>query len=195
MEFPQLKCALSIEKKSGNSIHSSKETYSPANLTLARSDLKDIFLVIENGTVVKRYKLSNDDLVIHRKFVKEGKSSIHLKSLQITFMISNAPHHTLVQFLKCMASKLAGNHLKPGLSARQKLLSGSTNAINEISPITQVDVNNLKMVEAKKQGILKMTMSPVTTGRTKKRTRINVEDKENLIKSPLGKKHNNSIQR
>ena len=90
---------------------------------------------------------------------------------------------SLVFFLKALAAKLATQKQALAPSLRQKLLSAQGSTIEGISPVTLVDVNNLKRSEAGKQGLLKMAMSPVSTGRPRKRTRLscdNVGTKENL---------------
>ena len=74
-------------------------------------------------------------------------------------MLSNAPPHQLVQFVKLIASKLAGNAKKPVMSARAKLLSNLPSSLEGISPVTQKDVTNLKESENGKTGLLRLNLS------------------------------------
>jgi hypothetical protein len=48
------------------------------------------------------------DLEIHRKFVREGKLSLSFRSTRCKLLLSNAPPHDLVIFVKTLAAKLAG---------------------------------------------------------------------------------------
>ncbi len=164
-------CALIIERLTTTS----RECYKSATLSLARNAFREVVIVLEAAkTLQKKFVVNYDELEIHRKFAAEGKASITSKALGLRLMVSNAPPHKLVQFLKIMAAKLSGNRLLPRISARKKLLSDkSTNVVQEISPVTLKDVQNLKDAEQGRKGLLKMDMSsPVSSGKAKKRTRL-----------------------
>jgi hypothetical protein len=52
--------------------------------------------------------VQHEDLEIHRKFVREGKLALSFRSTRCKLLLSNAPPHDLVIFVKTLAAKLAG---------------------------------------------------------------------------------------
>jgi len=179
MELQPLTCALAVERVASNTGGgTSRESYKNATLTVARNEFREVLLLVEPAK--KKFVLRHETTAVHRKFAAEGKLTLVAKDYDVKLMISNAPPHKLVLFIKSLAAKLAGGRGKPIMSAKQRLLSNAPSGVDEISPVTQKDVQNLKKSEASKDGLLKMnTASPVSSGRAKRRARLSEEDKEN----------------
>lgn len=69
-----LKCSLAIEKFNPiNAAARTKEVYKNSELSLARNEFREVILVAEMKDKKKRFVLKNDDIKIHRKFVKVSK--------------------------------------------------------------------------------------------------------------------------
>ena len=70
-----LPCSLTIEKMSnGPGFTAKPETCRSAQLLLGRNEFSEPVLQAHMGKMMKRFSLS--DMKIHRRFMKEGKSTI-----------------------------------------------------------------------------------------------------------------------
>ena len=66
-----LKCSLTVEKfNPANAAVRTKEVYKNSEMALARNEFGEVILVVEVKDKKKKYVMKNDDLKIHRKFVK-----------------------------------------------------------------------------------------------------------------------------
>ena len=66
-----LKCSLTIEKfNPTNAAIRTKEVFKNSELSLARNEFREVLLVVETKNKKKKFVMKNDDLKIHRKFVK-----------------------------------------------------------------------------------------------------------------------------
>ena len=63
------------------------------------------------------------DVVIHRRFARDGKACIRLPKKCQQIMLSNCPPQQLVSFLKSMAVKIACKKTDKVISDRARLLS------------------------------------------------------------------------
>lgn len=191
MNVPVIKCSLILERTCSRSQASLvKENLKTVSLSLLRNEFQEIILKIqEKANKERKILVRQDQLTVHRKFVKEGKLTILVNDQGLGLFIANAPPHELVQFVKSFAAKLAGNNLKPGISSRQKLLSNQPSVIQDISPVTLKDVQNLKKVENSRQGLLKIQMDSPVSGRktAAKRSRLVLNETENDEEKPLSK--------
>lgn len=74
------------------------------------------------------------DFTLHKRFLKEGKATLHLKDLLTKLMISNAPPNSLLSLLKILSSKTENVHKT--VPARERMLSLLPQTFDEISPLT-----------------------------------------------------------
>ncbi len=181
MEVQGLFCALVVEHvKAASGAVSTRECHKRAELSLARNEFREVLLLLDvPGRPRRKMTLRQDRMKVHRKFASDGKLTVTLEDVGMRLLVSNAPPHRLAVFAKSMAAKLAPdcdeNSRPPPPTARERLRSNLPSAVDEISPVTAKDVQNLKRAEAGGKGLLKLnvvTASPVTTGRAKKRTRL-----------------------
>ena len=82
-------------------------------MSLNRNEFGEIVLSVgvndkSGGAKTRNVTVQPLDLEIHRKFVREGKLSLSFKSTGCKLLLSNAPPHDLVIFVKTLAAKLAG---------------------------------------------------------------------------------------
>jgi len=196
-----LDCAASLEVYNNNNEVQKRESFKKVMISLNRNEFSEIILNIsvseKNVNKSRNIVLAPDDLIIHRKFIKEGKASITFKESRTKLLISNAPRNELVIFIKTLAAKVAGLKEKPKMSIRAKLMSDKGNSIEGISPVTSKDIQKLQQAEAGGHGVLKARgytpknasplagQSPLTSGKMMKRKRL--DDKENGA-SPLAKR-------
>lgn len=145
LQSPVLPCTVAIEAISNGTAVKKTTTYKNAKLILGRNEFRDMILRLDTPKLSLKFSLR--DFQMHKRFLKEGKSTIHLKDSKQNLMISNAPPNLLLIFLKTMAGKNAVEASKVGkggLTARNKLLSDVPRAFDEISPLTFKEVDGIR---------------------------------------------------
>lgn len=187
MEFNDstVNCAVNIiwNDAQGQSIR--KVTYKIATLKLIRNDLREIFIEVSTDKT-KPIKLKLSGIAVHKKFMSEGKASIKFNNEQCTLFISNAPPGNLLLFLKTVFIKISGEKaIDPVLmqkKIRAHMLSGLPTKFEEISPVSNIDLQRTK----KLHGISKAT---VTTPSPPKNRKRKIED-DGQQQLPAAKKLN-----
>ncbi|PNF28117.1 ATP-dependent DNA helicase PIF1 [Cryptotermes secundus] len=106
-----------------------------------------------------RYHLKG--ISVHKKFMAEGKASISFSEQKMMLLIFNAPPTQLLAFLRTMFIKLSGDRGESKVGTRTQLLSSKPSTLQEISPVTLQEVNQVKQ----KAGCCSMT-PPGTKKRT-----------------------------
>ncbi|XP_067946292.1 ATP-dependent DNA helicase PIF1-like [Watersipora subatra] len=136
-----LACSLTIETIGQASI-SKHETCRSAKLLLGRNEFSEPVLQAHLGQVMKRFSLNA--MKIHRRFMKEGKTTISLPNDKIQLLISNCPPDKLLIFLKTLVGKLAKHTTLPPakqVTARERIFACASNdSFTEISPLCDEDV-------------------------------------------------------
>lgn len=137
-----LSCAVNIEWLSKQGAIERKFSHKKANLHLIRNDRRDIFVEIIPEKLAP-IKLLLKNVNVHKKFMNEGKASIKFMSLNCTLYLSNAPPGQLLSFLRTLFIKMTGEKDVPKSNTplRNQLLSGKLNHYEEISPVTNTEVN------------------------------------------------------
>ncbi|CAL1533501.1 unnamed protein product [Lymnaea stagnalis] len=138
MENPSLSCSVSIEELSDTGNVLKKVHHRSLTLTLGRDEFREMQIKITFPK--KESKYSVKELLIHKKFVKDGKATIKLPNHKIQLMLSNCPPDKLILFLQTLQTKLDVLKQKGFLSQRQKLFSGKHHEFEEISPLTIKDL-------------------------------------------------------
>ena len=185
-----LTCAVNIQWTNSVGVTGRKLQYRVATMRLVRNDLREIFLEVSTDKS-KPIKFKLKDVMIHKKFMSEGKASINFKAENCAIYLSNAPPGTLMVFLRVIFIKLNGGEGAPIDEAsmqkklREHMMSGKPSTFEEISPITTAE-----MIMARKKAGLNPSRSTLTTpspAAAKKRRYDELRSSENGDK-PLPKK-------
>lgn len=169
-----LTCAVNIQWTNSVGVTGRKLVYRTATLRLVRNDLREIFISVETEKS-KPIKFKLKDIMVHKKFMNEGKASFSFKAENCAMYLSNAPPGTLMNFLRIVFIKLNSSpnenldEATVQKNLRTHLLSGKPTTFEEVSPVTTAE-----MVMARKAaGISKST---VTTPSPKAVKRKRMED-------------------
>lgn len=174
-EVGVLQCSVLCEQLKQSGEVQKKTSHQNATLILGRNEFSDVILKILLNKSEMKYRLC--DLIIYKKFAKEGKATIKLKNQNIQFMLSNCPPDKLVMFLKTLTTKVECLKMKGVVSERQRLLSDKQRTFQEISPL------NMKELETVHNARLKSVEAEMFTpkGKTGTRKRPSISDeKENI---------------
>lgn len=156
-----------------------KMAHKNTNLSLGRNEFRDVILCI-NIPSKREMKFILRDLVVHKKFAKDGKATIKIPTENSQVMISNCAPDKLIMFLKTMTTKLECLRKKGFVSDRLKWKSDLPRTFEEISPLTLRDLKEAHEVKAKAAEKLE-NFTPKG-----KRKRVDGDDKENT--QPPGSK-------
>ena len=171
----ELICTVAHELLASSGETLKRTVHQRGSVCLGRNEFRDIILKVKLGN--KEIRLSLQDVVVYRKFAKEGKATIRLTKQNVQFMLSNCPPNKIITFLRTLSAKLACKRLdKTVVSGRQRLLSEHPRSFQEISPLTDKNVETLQRTRTHEAD-----MSVKTTLVNGKRKRLcnNGNDKEN----------------
>lgn len=158
MDHPSLSCTVGIEELSPTGNVLKKATYPKVTVILGRDEFKELQIQIEFPKKHSRYSVK--EILIHKKFVKDGKATIKLPAHKIHLMLSNCPPDRLAFFLRTLQVKLDCLKQKGFVSQRAKLLSGKTQEFDEISPLTLKDLQTAHGKQ-EAQAALKKSTAPL----------------------------------
>ncbi|XP_016982810.1 ATP-dependent DNA helicase PIF1 [Drosophila rhopaloa] len=151
-----LTCAVNMQWTNSVGITGRKLAYKTATLRLVRNDLRELFVEV-TPEKLKPLKFKLKDLMVHKKFMSEGKATFNFKAESCTLFLSNAPPGTLMFFLRTIFIKMNGNAegCQPDDAAVQKklrehLMSGKPSSFEDISPVTTAEM----ILARKKAGLL-----------------------------------------
>lgn len=142
MDVTTLQCGCTIEWMTKQNVVTKRVKYATALIKLLRNEFRDLFLHLESGKIVHKFVLQ--DVSIHKKFVTEGKASIHFNAENAVMMFYNAPSANLIPFLKTLFIKLTSKKQSPKVKLREQLLSGKAHVLDEVSPVNSKDVNRVR---------------------------------------------------
>lgn len=203
MEDPVLVCCVNVEWVNSQTITMKKIQYKNAIVKILRNDIREMFLEITQEKQ-STTKLKLKDVNVFKKFMSEGKATIKFNSEKCNVFFSNAPPGSLIFFLKTMFIKMTKDTVdNKGVTkeemqkkVRENLLSERSSHFNEISPIT-----NAELDRAKKVAISKSTITTPSPPATKKRRLIDAKMNDNpkaakqlYAPSPLAIKRENSSE-
>jgi len=174
MENSSICCTLTVEEVSTAGNVATKGTFKNITLTIGRDQFKEMQLRISYPKKESKYAVK--ELVIHKKFVKEGKATVKLPDHRVHLMMSNCPPDKLVMFLRTLQTKLAIIKDKGFLSQRQRLMSGKNHEFDEISPLT---VKDLQVAHKNKSGKTSSLAAPPSAVMAK------LASRKRLNESPL----------
>ncbi|XP_046397469.1 ATP-dependent DNA helicase PIF1 [Ischnura elegans] len=124
-----------------------KVNWKNVELRLVRNEFRDLFLELKLPKLTNKYLLKG--IVVHKKFIKEGKATIHFQEQKLMLLISNAPTSHLMNFLKTLYVKMAVQSSEPKMDIRARLLSNKEKSVDEVSPVTVKDLNKLNNTHTK----------------------------------------------
>ncbi|XP_071451511.1 ATP-dependent DNA helicase PIF1 [Hetaerina americana] len=168
-----LSCSITAEFF--NSQPSRKVTWKNAELRLIRNEFRDLFLEVKLPKLTNKYLLKG--IVVHKKFIKEGKATINFPEQKLMLLISNAPTSQLFSFLKTMYVKMAVQGSEPKVDIRARLLSNKEKSIDEVSPVTVKDLN--KLSDKHQKNASPLSGNNDTTPKTRKRNSSDVRNIKN----------------
>jgi ATP-dependent DNA helicase PIF1 len=160
MEDPTLSCSANIEWINSMSVTVKKIQYKNAMIKILRNDLREMFLEISQEKLTTT-KIKLKDISVFKKFMSEGKASIKFNTDKASLYISNAPPGSLMFFLKTLFIKLTKeadqnkNLTKEEIQKklRAHLLSENTGQFDEISPVTNAELDRAKKLATSKSSI------------------------------------------
>lgn len=163
-----------------------KVTYRIATLRLIRSDTREMFVEVSTDKLPKALRLELRGIVVHKKFMSEGKASITFSQNRCMLFLSNAPPCLLMNFLKTLFVKMSGEAKGTQLNdnvyknVQAHMLSEKPSAFQGVSPVT-----NAEIVRAQRLAGMSKSSATTPSPPTKKRRleRSSVEDDSGTDKS------------
>lgn len=162
MESGGLKCSCTVAKVNevGEVLH--KQLCKSAILELGRNEVEDVVLKLSYPSGPPQGPFTVREHSIHKRFLKEGKASIILRTQRLQLFIFNSPPYQLKAFLQSLSIKLAARGKLQG--SHRRMLGDISLKFNEISPLNENDLENAKKAALRKAGVM---VSPVGPGRSK----------------------------
>ncbi|XP_074640369.1 ATP-dependent DNA helicase PIF1-like [Tubulanus polymorphus] len=133
-----LECTASHETLTSTGEVQKKSIHRNASLVLGRNENNEIVMKVQLGNKLLKYHIKQ--LVLHKKFARDGKATIRLADHKVQFMLSNCPPHRLMLFLKTLSTKHECLKKKGFVSDRKRLLPETNRVFQEISPLTIGDL-------------------------------------------------------
>lgn len=156
-----LTCAITLQWTDAVGTVGRKLAYKTATLRLVRNDIRELFIECTPDKV-KPMKFKMKDIMVHKKFMSEGKASVNFKAEKCTMYMSNAPTGTLMFFLRTIFIKMNGGENVDNATAQKQLrahmLSGKPSTFEEVSPVTTTE-----MILARKRAGLLPSKGTATT--------------------------------
>uniref|UniRef100_A0A1A9WKT2 ATP-dependent DNA helicase PIF1 n=1 Tax=Glossina brevipalpis TaxID=37001 RepID=A0A1A9WKT2_9MUSC len=160
-------CAVNIEWTNALGVVGRKLSYKTATLRLIRNALHELLLDVSTDKS-KPLKFRMKNIIMHKKFMSEGKASINFKTENCVMYLSNAPPTPLMYFLRTIFIKINGNEQIDEVAAQKQLraymLSEKPSTFEELSPVTKAE-----MVLARKKAGLVMKNSPLSSDSRKRK--------------------------
>ncbi|XP_018334205.1 ATP-dependent DNA helicase PIF1 [Agrilus planipennis] len=141
-----ISCSINLEWQTPQGTTGRKIAYKSGHVRIIRNEFRKMFIEIGTGKSTASTKLEVKGIVVHNKFMNDGKASIKFPEERCTLFLSNAPPSALVGFLKTIFVKMTGekNISNNNLSLRAQLLSNKPRSFEEISPVTNAEIDNAK---------------------------------------------------
>lgn len=148
MDLHTITCSAALEELTVKGETLRKIQHKNVTFTLGRNEFRDVILCASfPGKREMKYTLR--EMLVHKKFVKDGKATIKLPNDQTQIMISNCAPDKLIMFLKTMTTKLECLKKKGFVSERMKWKSDLPRTFEEISPLTMRDLKEANEAKAK----------------------------------------------
>ncbi|KAH8333854.1 hypothetical protein KR059_003910 [Drosophila kikkawai] len=168
-----LTCAVNMQWTNSVGVTGRKLAYKTATLRLVRNDLRELFVEV-TPEKLKPLKFKLKDLMVHKKFMAEGKATFNFKAESCTMYLSNAPPGTLMFFLRTIFIKMNGKEgAQPDDATLQKklrehLMSGKPSSFEDVSPVTTAEM----ILARKKAGLLSKGSTTTPSPQASKKRRF-----------------------
>lgn len=146
MDASILTCALTVDWLIKDKCVTKTSKWKSSTISLIRNEFREIYLQAKVTDATFKFRVEN--IIVHKKFVSEGKATIHFHSHPAVVYISNAPASHLLIFLKTMFIKMSSSKSSPKVPLREQLISNKDRITQEISPISNKDVTRLSSTVA-----------------------------------------------
>lgn len=143
-------CAVSIDWLNAQGLSVRKVSHKLATLRLIRSDTRELFVEVSTEKAPTTARLLLKDIIVHKKFMSEGKASIKFNRDKCMLYASNAPPGLLTNFLRTLYIKMTsangqdGNGMGKFQDVRARMLSDNPSKFDDISPVTNLEVARAK---------------------------------------------------
>lgn len=156
-----LTCVVSIQWTNAVGVVGRKLAYKVATLRMIRNEIRELFIEL-SAEKIKPLKFKLKNILVHKKFMSEGKASINFKTESCTMYLSNAPPSTLMYFLRTLFIKMNGGEKLNEAAAQKQLrahmLSGKPSQFEEISPVTTAEM----VLARKRAGLIPSRVADIT---------------------------------
>lgn len=143
MDVSHLQCTINMEKLNEQGIVRQRSTYKRCTIVLGRDQFRDILLrIIVKDQIAHSFNLK--EIILYRRFLKEGKATIKLLTQSILIMLSNCPPDRLGAFLACLKVKHAIKYNEGLTCDRKRLRSDIPKCFDNISPLVENDLKKAK---------------------------------------------------
>uniref|UniRef100_A0A1B0B7Q8 ATP-dependent DNA helicase PIF1 n=1 Tax=Glossina palpalis gambiensis TaxID=67801 RepID=A0A1B0B7Q8_9MUSC len=181
-----LTCGVNLQWMNVLGVIGRKLTYKIATLRLIRNDIRELFIELTTDKS-KPLKFRMKNIIMHKKFMSEGKASINFKTENCVMYISNAPPAPLMYFLRTVFIKINGNEQIDEIAAQKQLrahmLSEKPSIFEEVSPVTTSEM----VLARKKAGLI--TKNTPLLGESRKRKYEEIRNGDGLMnKAPAAKR-------
>ena len=137
-----LVCCATLEWQNSQNSVSRRTNLKSVTLRLIRNEFGEMFMDLKSDKTSCKYRLKG--VSVHKKFMAQGKASINFSEQNMVLLIFNAPPTQLLAFLRTMFIKLSGDSEKPKVGLRTQLVSSKQCILQEISPVTLQEMNQVK---------------------------------------------------
>lgn len=131
MSTTELDCGGNIEWLNSSQMVTKQVKVKTMDLQLIQNEFREIYLTIKSQNKIN-LKLPLVEVNIHKKFIVEGKATLHFTKDNVRVMISNAPPSLLMSFLKTLFVKLTSRKNSPKVNTREQLLSKKPQSFGKI---------------------------------------------------------------
>lgn len=144
MDGTSIQCSCIVEylKETGEVLR--RQALKSAAVELGRNEVQDIVLRLSHAEG-KLGPFTLREHTVHKRFVKDGKATIVLKTQRIQILLSNCPPEGLRQFLSRLGVKLTARGQLQGLQKR--MVGDLSLQFEEISPLCEKDFDAIKCRE------------------------------------------------
>lgn len=187
-------CQINIDWLNTQGISVRKVNHRLATLRLIRSDAREMFVEVSTEKIPTSVRLALRDIVVHKKFMSEGKASIKFNHDRCVLFLSNAPPGLLMNFLRTLFVKMSAdktdsidpNSMRKNIRAH--MLSEQPSKFQDISPITNAEMKRAQRLAGISNSST-TTPSPPAKKRRFERVLVDTRDESN---APIAEKSSSS---
>uniref|UniRef100_A0A1A9ZRW9 ATP-dependent DNA helicase n=1 Tax=Glossina pallidipes TaxID=7398 RepID=A0A1A9ZRW9_GLOPL len=173
-----LTSGISIQWTNALGVIGRKLSHKIATLRLIRNDIRELFIELATDKS-KPLKFRMKNIILHKKFMSEGKASINFKTENCVMYTSNVPPAPLMYFLRTIFIKINGNEQTDEMAAQKQMrahmLSEKPSIFEVVSPVTTSEM----VLARKKAGLI--TKNTPLSGENRKRKYEEIRNGDGLM--------------